>query len=169
MRQKQMLAERGYHAAISRSHLFHPSVEKLPETGVGTSGSPSGKPTSAPGRPARFRKDRPRAGGDAEHKQADDHSHPDLDEWLQRFLELFLQTNEKPDWVSTDLKQPAFVTITTYQALHSLFKTEKETEEADAAEEMETGAEGGGEGWEEVSSAPEARFIREKMESIGCG
>lgn len=34
---------------------------------------------------------------------------------------------------------------------------------------MKTGAEGGGEGWEEVSSAPEARLIREKMESIGFG
>jgi superfamily II DNA or RNA helicase len=94
---------------------------------------------------------------------------PTLTNGFNASWNFFLQTNEKPDWVSTDLKQPAFVTITTYQALHSLFKTEKETEEADAAEEMETGAEGGGEGWEEVSSAPEARFIREKMESIGCG
>ncbi|MEW9034026.1 MAG: DEAD/DEAH box helicase family protein, partial [Planifilum fimeticola] len=43
-------------------------------------------------------------------------------QWLQRFLELFLKTNKKPEWISTHIKQPAFVTITTYQALHSLFK-----------------------------------------------
>ncbi|MGI6127119.1 MAG: hypothetical protein ACOYEF_09145 [Planifilum sp.] len=43
-------------------------------------------------------------------------------------LGLFLKTNKKPEWISTHIKQPAFVAITTYQALHSLFKTEKEAE-----------------------------------------
>jgi hypothetical protein len=44
-------------------------------------------------------------------------------------LGLFLKTNKKPEWISTHIKQPAFVTITADQALHSLF--EKETEEAE--------------------------------------
>lgn len=43
-------------------------------------------------------------------------------QWAERFRELFLQTSQLPEWVSTNLKKPAFVTITTYQALHSLYK-----------------------------------------------
>lgn len=58
------------------------------------------------------------------------------EQWLQRFLELFLKANEKPEWISTHIKQPAFVTITADQALHSLF--EKETEEAEVFK-MEAG------------------------------
>ena len=40
-------------------------------------------------------------------------------QWLQRFTELFLQTNEIPDWISLDLKNPKFITISTYQGVHS--------------------------------------------------
>ncbi|HJF33129.1 MAG TPA: DEAD/DEAH box helicase family protein [Sporosarcina psychrophila] len=42
------------------------------------------------------------------------------EQWVERFTELFLG-NEKPVWVSTSLKEPGFVTVTTYQSLHSLF------------------------------------------------
>lgn len=41
-------------------------------------------------------------------------------QWVDRFTELFLQQSGKPDWISTDLKTPAFVTVTTYQGLHAL-------------------------------------------------
>ena len=129
--------------------------------GVGTSGSPSGKRTTAPGRPARFRKGRPRAGDDAARKQVDVILTPTLtikQQWLQRFLELFLKANEKPEWISTHIKQPAFVTITADQALHSLF--EKETEEAEVFK-MEPGKPCRAP-WKRASSA-------KKKEPIGFG
>lgn len=40
-------------------------------------------------------------------------------QWIQRFCELFLKTNEKPDWISRDIKKPEFLTVVTYQALHA--------------------------------------------------
>lgn len=54
-------------------------------------------------------------------------------QWVDRFTELFLQQNEPPHWISTDLRKPAFVTVTTYQSLHALLKKESEqsTEEMD--------------------------------------
>lgn len=58
------------------------------------------------------------------------------EQWLQRFLELFLKTNEKPEWISTHIKQPAL------------------------AEEFEM------EGRKTVSSALEAHLIRENFCSI---
>ncbi|MFC4402929.1 DEAD/DEAH box helicase family protein [Gracilibacillus xinjiangensis] len=42
-------------------------------------------------------------------------------QWADRFTELFLQQNEQPDWISTDIKKPSFLTITTYQGLYALF------------------------------------------------
>lgn len=41
-------------------------------------------------------------------------------QWASRLLELFLDVQDQPEWISTSLKRPALVTITTYQALHSL-------------------------------------------------
>lgn len=41
-------------------------------------------------------------------------------QWASRLVELFLDEDVQPEWVSTSLKRPALVTITTYQALHSL-------------------------------------------------
>ena len=45
-------------------------------------------------------------------------------QWIERFCELFLKTNEVPEWISTDLRNPGFLTITTYQALHAATKTD---------------------------------------------
>jgi superfamily II DNA or RNA helicase len=52
-------------------------------------------------------------------------------QWLERFLELFLQQVEVPDWISTDLKNPKFLTITTYQSLHSVLSGIVDHEEVD--------------------------------------
>lgn len=41
-------------------------------------------------------------------------------QWVQRFLDLFLGESTRPDWVSRDIKNPKFLTVTTYQALHSV-------------------------------------------------
>lgn len=40
-------------------------------------------------------------------------------QWTQRFCELFLQTNECPDWISHDIHRPAWLTVSTYQSLHA--------------------------------------------------
>lgn len=42
-------------------------------------------------------------------------------QWIDRFVELFLQTDVTPDWITTNLREPTYVTVTTYQALHSLY------------------------------------------------
>ncbi len=41
-------------------------------------------------------------------------------QWASRLVEMFLDEQDQPEWISTSLKRPALVTITTYQALHSL-------------------------------------------------
>ncbi len=40
-------------------------------------------------------------------------------QWIQRFCELFLQTNHTPDWISKDIRNPGFMTVVTYQGLHA--------------------------------------------------
>ncbi|NML70262.1 DEAD/DEAH box helicase family protein [Chryseobacterium sp. RP-3-3] len=40
-------------------------------------------------------------------------------QWVQRFCELFLDTETIPDWISTDIKNPRLITVTTYQGIHA--------------------------------------------------
>ncbi|NPD84122.1 DEAD/DEAH box helicase family protein [Lentimicrobium sp. L6] len=40
-------------------------------------------------------------------------------QWIQRFCELFLLVGDEPNWISRDIKNPNFLTVVTYQALHS--------------------------------------------------
>lgn len=49
-------------------------------------------------------------------------------QWIDRFTDLFLNRKQKPDWISMDIKNPAFVTVCTYQSLHSSFRNTKDTE-----------------------------------------
>ena len=52
-------------------------------------------------------------------------------QWIERFSELFLQQVKIPDWISTNVKQPEFLTVITYQSLHAAFVGSVEgTEEA---------------------------------------
>ncbi len=53
-------------------------------------------------------------------------------QWIQRFCELFLQSENVPDWISNDIKNPRFLTVITYQSLHAALT---KTEEVEAAEE----------------------------------
>ncbi|WP_300674950.1 DEAD/DEAH box helicase family protein [Soonwooa sp.] len=46
-------------------------------------------------------------------------------QWLDRFLTLFLDLKEKPDWISLDVNKPSFLTIDTYQALNAVEKDPK--------------------------------------------
>lgn len=50
-------------------------------------------------------------------------------QWIQRFCELFLQIKRRPDWISRDIKNPGFLTVVTYQALHAAMSGETPDEE----------------------------------------
>ena len=61
-------------------------------------------------------------------------------QWIQRFCELFLETNLTPDWISRDIRNPKFMTVVTYQGLHAacnnwrIDEEEIESEEEDSEE-----------------------------------
>lgn len=42
-------------------------------------------------------------------------------QWKERFTELFLE-GKQPEWLSMDITQPNFITVTTYQALHGVYQ-----------------------------------------------
>ena len=60
-------------------------------------------------------------------------------QWIDRFCTLFLQVDEVPDWISTQLTQPQFLTVSTYQGLHAAFNYLKEEEENDEEMQVESG------------------------------
>lgn len=64
-------------------------------------------------------------------------------QWIQRFCELFLQTNLTPDWISKDIRNPKFMTVATYQGLHAACNNleieEEDTEDEKEIEENENG------------------------------
>lgn len=47
-------------------------------------------------------------------------------QWIQRFCELFLNTEAVPDWISSDIKKPGIITVTTYQGIHSASHADEE-------------------------------------------
>lgn len=64
-------------------------------------------------------------------------------QWIQRFCELFLQTNLTPDWISRDIRNPKFMTVVTYQGLHAACNNWRiEEEEFDDEEENEENGNG---------------------------
>lgn len=58
-------------------------------------------------------------------------------QWVQRFCELFLQVREMPNWISCDIRNPEFLTVVTYQALHAASTNTFIDEDSDSAEEEE--------------------------------
>lgn len=52
-------------------------------------------------------------------------------QWIDRFCSLFLQVEEVPDWISTQLTDPKFLTVSTYQGLHAAFNYLKEEEDGE--------------------------------------
>ena len=56
-------------------------------------------------------------------------------QWIQRFCELFLQTETVPPWISRDIRNPKFMTVSTYQGLHAACNNLKFNEEEDDEEE----------------------------------
>ena len=57
-------------------------------------------------------------------------------QWIQRFRELFLQSESEPNWISRDIRAPKFLTVSTYQGLHAAFSgmQDKETDEPEEGE-----------------------------------
>lgn len=59
-------------------------------------------------------------------------------QWIQRFCELFIQIEGTPDWISRDIRKPSFVTVSTYQGIHTLasndYFIEDELDELEAEE-----------------------------------
>ncbi|MGE5598779.1 MAG: DEAD/DEAH box helicase family protein, partial [Bacteroidota bacterium] len=48
------------------------------------------------------------------------------DQWIERFVQLFLPEGaDKPAWITTDLKKPGFLTVATYQAVHTAYAGER--------------------------------------------
>ena len=50
-------------------------------------------------------------------------------QWIVRFQELFLQSESVPEWISTDIRKPAFVTVSTYQGLDAASDSESDQTE----------------------------------------
>ena len=68
-------------------------------------------------------------------------------QWIQRFCELFLQAKVKPDWISRDIKNPQFLTVATYQALHAACSgSDLDEEQEESEEENGNGDNGNGKG-----------------------
>ncbi|QCK17138.1 restriction endonuclease subunit R [Mangrovivirga cuniculi] len=47
-------------------------------------------------------------------------------QWITRFCELFIQVKNVPDWISTDIRNPQFLTVATYQSVHSVCRDKEE-------------------------------------------
>lgn len=65
-------------------------------------------------------------------------------QWIQRFCELFLQSNLTPDWISRDIRNPKFLTVVTYQGLHAACNNWRIEEEIDVEEEETEDTNGNG-------------------------
>ena len=65
-------------------------------------------------------------------------------QWIQRFCELFLQTQFVPDWISRDIRDPKFVTVVTYQGLHAACNDFRLVDEEPDEEEEQTDENGNG-------------------------
>lgn len=64
-------------------------------------------------------------------------------QWVHRFCELFLQTAQIPDWISSDIRNPKFMTVSTYQGLHAacnnLEADENDTDDEESTDENGVG------------------------------
>ncbi len=61
-------------------------------------------------------------------------------QWVHRFCELFLQTPDIPEWISTDIRNPKFFTAITYQGLHAACTYHQSNAKTDICEKDESEA-----------------------------
>lgn len=62
------------------------------------------------------------------------------DQWIHLFCEQFLQVDYTPEWVSRDVRRPAFLTASTYQGLHAAYSNtaiEQEQSEEEGEQELD--------------------------------
>jgi len=58
------------------------------------------------------------------------------DQWVDRFVNSFMDNGHVvPAWISRDIRQPQFITASTYQGLHSVYRGEPEDGEREAEPE----------------------------------
>ncbi|MGP4041799.1 DEAD/DEAH box helicase family protein [Gracilibacillus sp. D59] len=58
-------------------------------------------------------------------------------QWADRFTSLFLQQKDRPEWISTDIRKPEFITITTYQGLYALLQHDVENHDIEEMDDLE--------------------------------
>ncbi len=91
-------------------------------------------------------------------------------QWVTRFKENFLQTTEALDWISQDIRNPKFLTVSTYQGLHAAFTDQKEIEEEgelENEEEVEEEFEEDNSSRKRRNSFTTAETILKKLEAQG--
>jgi superfamily II DNA or RNA helicase len=74
------------------------------------------------------------------------------DQWIERLADFRAPGSERPDWVSADLDRPAFLTVVTYQALHTRSRRTDANDEAGRA-----------------PSASELSDVAQALDAIGVG
>jgi superfamily II DNA or RNA helicase/UPF0716 family protein affecting phage T7 exclusion len=55
------------------------------------------------------------------------------DQWIERLADFGVSDAERPEWVSADLDEPGFLTVVTYQALHTRGRVARDKDEATRA------------------------------------
>jgi superfamily II DNA or RNA helicase len=59
-------------------------------------------------------------------------------QWIDRLVSMFMPEGEPhPDWISKNIREPRFLTVTTYQALHAALSGEEEIKEEELLEAEE--------------------------------
>ncbi len=82
-------------------------------------------------------------------------------QWIQRFCDLFLQVETEPDWISRDIKNPSFLTVVTYQALHAACTNTFNEENDLIEEESDNGTNG------KVRKTINTKEIVRKLKTLG--
>ena len=58
------------------------------------------------------------------------------DQWIDRLITLFCnRQTDKPEWISKDIRHPKFLTISTYQGLHSAFTEKRKSKQVEEEDE----------------------------------
>ena len=81
-------------------------------------------------------------------------------QWVNRFLEHFLRVGQSPDWISTNIRKPKLLTVSTYQGLHAAFSGKDEANQE--ASEEEFNAEDGGEAHEDSETEKTLALLKEQ-------
>lgn len=93
------------------------------------------------------------------------------DQWPEKLVDSFMPTKEIPAWISKDIKNPSFFTVSTYQGLHVAYTGKSDDAESEGEEgEEEIAQDGGDEGlrpptWKGTSKKHPAPVPKESPET----